>query len=337
MSCCVYARPRSERSAFTLIELLVVIAIIGVLVGLLLPAVQQAREAARRSTCINNLKQIGLAFHNYNDVNKEFPKGIHYCGSGGTSWGGPTASDRPRGWGWGAYILPYIEEMTVNDALNPGVGQVSTLYSSASGQAVINTFLCPSDVVPVINQVRTLNGANSMKVATSNYVGNSGNALKNSGQQYQDPTATTRGIVEGNNSGTVIPGSNISPHKITDGLSKTLLVGERDYEDVSHGNHGAAIWMGLVHHATPAWNGKLANLMTHFNEGSGVLKINAVATGADNVGSEGDPNDSWSSKHPGGAVFVLADGSTKFINELISDSTLHDLCSRNDGDPLGSY
>lgn len=337
MSCCSFARPQGRRSAFTLIELLVVIAIIGVLVGLLLPAVQQAREAARRASCINNLKQIGLAFHNYNDVNKEFPKGIHFCGSGGTSWTGPTARDLPRGWAWGAYILPYIEEMSINDALNPGVGQVSVLYNSAAGQSVINAYRCPSDVVPTINQVRTLNGANSMKVATSNYVGNSGNAVMNSGQQFKDPTNTTRGILETNNSGTVIPGSNISLHKITDGSSNTLLVGERDYEDVRHGNHGGAIWMGIVHHAVPGWAGKLANVVTHFNEANGVLAINAVATAADNVGSANDANDSWSSKHPGGAVFVLADGSTKFINETISDSTLHDLCSRNDGDPLGAY
>lgn len=327
-----------RQKAFTLVELLTVIAIIGVLIGLLLPAVQQARETARRATCQNNLKQIGLAFHSYNDVNKEFPKGMLFCGSGGTSQQGPTATDARRGWAWGAYILPYIEQVEIYDGLNVGIAKVDPTYKSTSGRAMINTYRCPSDILPRLNPARTVDNANVMHATSSNYVGNAGNALKAAGQAYIGPTNTSRGILEAANSGTVIPGSGISVHKITDGLSNTLLVGERDYEDVAHGNHGAAIWIGIRHHVVPSKDGRLASVMTHFNQSATIpLSINCVATGDDTRDSATNANDSWSSKHPGGAVFVLADGSTRFINETVLDSILHDLCSRNDGNAIGSY
>src|SRR6478736_6048110 len=101
---------RSAFKAFTLIELLVVIAIIAILIALLLPAVQQAREAARRTQCRNNLKQIGLAFHNYHDALNQFPMGFMATQPVTNSGGGASSSTEMGLWGWGVYILPYIDQ-----------------------------------------------------------------------------------------------------------------------------------------------------------------------------------------------------------------------------------
>src|SRR5215813_2046814 len=111
-----------RRSGFTLIELLVVIAIIAVLIGLLLPAVQQAREAARRSQCKNNLKQMGLAMHNYHDVYQCFPPGYlgYPAGNGGSCATINNTTQRGQGWGWGAFLLPYLDQGNLYNLLSPG-------------------------------------------------------------------------------------------------------------------------------------------------------------------------------------------------------------------------
>ncbi len=141
MSSHAYARPVNRR-AFTLIELLVVIAIIAILVALLLPAVQQAREAARRSSCKNNLKQLGLAIHNYHDTYRTMPPGV-------------VDDFTDSIWGWGALILPFVEQGPVYDALR--VGNIPLGVRMTPGNALdqlsvlqtpISTYRCPSDVGP---------------------------------------------------------------------------------------------------------------------------------------------------------------------------------------------
>ena len=133
--------PSSQRCrGFTLIELLVVIAIIAVLIALLLPAVQQAREAARRSQCKNNLKQIGLALQNYHDNNKAFPISL-YGGYGDTAnVGGFTQNS--RSWGWPVRILPFVDQAALYKKASPGN---TTIAASGVMTQVVTAFLCPSD------------------------------------------------------------------------------------------------------------------------------------------------------------------------------------------------
>ena len=132
-------RNASRRPAFTLIELLVVIAIIAILIGLLVPAVQKVREAAARTQCVNNLKQIGLALHNYHDSKKVFPSG--YRASGAYSDG---SSDTTPGWGWGAYLLPYLEQDNLCRQLN----FTAPVQNSPAIQTIVKVYLCPSDTPP---------------------------------------------------------------------------------------------------------------------------------------------------------------------------------------------
>jgi len=168
---------------FTLVELLVVIAIIGILVGLLLPAVQAAREAARRMSCSNNLKQIGLAFHNYADVHKSYPSGYF-----AKIPNNKTSSERSL-WSWGAFLLPYVEQASLYDALQPGTILLETHLATAQGltllQTPISVYRCPSDIGPDLNNFDdaftgdtnnyynrhvTSDGSDRIAIATSNYV-----------------------------------------------------------------------------------------------------------------------------------------------------------------------
>ncbi len=176
-------KPRSLRrsAGFTLIELLVVIAIIAILVALLLPAVQQAREAARRSSCKNNLKQLGLAVHNYHDTYRVLPPGyVTQENSVDAGGNGPRS-----GWAWNAYILPFMEQGPLYDILQPGRTLASdaaaTGASATAMKQPLESFRCPSDVAPVLNSnanqrihLPTETGAttaNSTEVASTNYLG----------------------------------------------------------------------------------------------------------------------------------------------------------------------
>ncbi|MCR9119348.1 MAG: DUF1559 domain-containing protein, partial [bacterium] len=199
--------PLTKSAGFTLVELLVVIAIIGVLIALLLPAVQAAREAARRSQCQNNLKQIGLALHNHHDVNGKFPPLIKT----NTADAEYDASITNNGasvesWGWSAYLLPYIEQSNLYEAC--GIANNASLQSrkDSAADVVVDAFRCPSDTGPDIggSAQRFLDTANSnygavMHSASSPGVGGNGGFNKDVWLAFRD---------------------------ITDGTSNTIAVGE---------------------------------------------------------------------------------------------------------------
>ncbi len=191
----------NRRNAFTLIELLVVIAIVAILIALLVPAVQKVREAAARTTCNNNLKQIGIALHSYHDVNKKLPPGYAMNVNGAGVETGP-------GWGWAAHILPQLDQVPLHSQITFGQNVTNAMNASARTQRVA-VFICPSD-----DYVSTFTppGA-TIGVAHSDYVGVFGN-----NDIETDPSA-------GN--GIFFRNSALKLTQITDGTSNTLMVGER--------------------------------------------------------------------------------------------------------------
>ncbi len=210
----------SERRGFTLIELLVVIAIIAVLIGLLLPAVQAAREAARRSQCVNNLKQLGLAVHNYHDVHSAVPP----TGLQGAALTGPSQGPFNQDFSMKAYLLPHIEQGPLYNAINfswSARADVAPANPSANTTvllAQVAVFLCPSDPNPGIAGVVTFAGM-TLKPASANYSNNLGGNRFYNGNRFDGPAYT---LGTNNQINSVVGFATV-----TDGLSNTAIFSER--------------------------------------------------------------------------------------------------------------
>lgn len=286
--------PKS-RSGFTLVELLVVIAIIGVLVALLLPAVQAAREAARRAQCTNNLKQIGLALHNYHDTHQTFPSGV-LSDRHGTR---PTG-DNGQEFGWLVLILPMMEQQPMYDQLAPTRRPLWQLLNDPDRDIVqtpISSYRCPSDrtgnTVQGTPQTMDFNGPRA-QVGT-NYFGGTTSYLGNGGYwELNTSVAQGRGLLYRN--------SAIRFRDIIDGTSNTFAAGERDF-DCSSG-----VWAGTRNSTGPGPRGNNYQL----GRVSIPLNFKSNPTG-NNSCCEG-----FSSAHPGGANFLLADGAVRFVSETIN-------------------
>src|SRR5260370_36086054 len=207
-----------HRRAFTLIELLVVIAIIGTLVALLLPAVQKVRESANRMSCQNNLKQIGLALHNYHEARRCFPPG--YFASAPYSDG---ATDTTPGWGWGAFLLPYLEQDNLFRRLNLN----QPVPNSSGIQTMIPLYLCPSDLAPPgAFPVPDGFGNPLCSAAPSSYAACTG------GDESDTTGPAGRGVFYRN--------SQTRIAEITDGTSSTIPIGERAWANANGVLSGAS-------------------------------------------------------------------------------------------------
>jgi len=298
----ITTKPKVRTRGFTLIELLVVIAIIAILVALLLPAVQQAREAARRTQCKNNLKQLGLALHNYHDVHRSFPQG---CAA---RYNGNPVVGNYESWGWTASILPLIEQAPLFETLDVNGRTLNEALLSATTNDQRNTlfpeltaYQCPSDTtggrLQAGMQRQHFGGGASgtptnWRPPTTNYVGMIGIA------QIRVPNHKNDRLPRG----TFYSGSRVKIRDFTDGTSNSIVAGERQKEA------GAGSWIG---NRNPDGQG------AHGND-----YVLGSAWGAINDDSNNyNYRMGFSSKHVGGAQFVLGDGSVIFLSENIH----HDL------------
>jgi len=295
--------PRMRRNGFTLIELLVVIAIIAILIALLLPAVQQAREAARRTTCKNNLSQLILAVHNYEMAYEVLPPGTV----------NPTGPVRNEAKGyhmsWAVQLLPYIDQ-------TPAFRQIDFKKGvyDASNQSVRNArimvLLCPSsDYSPMAGDP-----------GQSNYAG--------------CHHATETGI-DANNNGVFFLNSHVRFDEITDGSSNTIFIGEKLIEPRDGERLNDLGWMSgtratLRNTGAPPNEGVKDLLEGRFSGPDGAPRKPPGDRGPLFVGG-------FSSAHPGGAQFAFGDGSVRFLSENISPQLYRNLGNRADGKIVGDF
>jgi prepilin-type N-terminal cleavage/methylation domain-containing protein len=342
-----------RRTGFTLIELLVVIAIIAVLIALLLPAVQQAREAARRTQCKNNLKQIGLAFHNYVDTHQTLPIGHQWRAHGTTNMlvGGGS------GWGWSAYLLPFLDAGNLYNQFDfsMSIADFSPTVANGAGPAgpVRNRplcatpqpwALCPSSIAPSVFGWGTAAEPEWMKLAVISYKGNAGSFDGNHGGLPEQ-----RGPQWLN--GVLWRDSNCRFRDITDGLSSTIFVGESDWRTWlppgTNTQHGARLYGVVRPNAPPgtATSGTNVLLSSAFHP-MNPPPVNGAAA-----------SESFHSPHEGGVHFLYGDGGVRFLSENIQHTQLawdpanpldqanggarfglyQRLAGRNDGLVIGDY
>jgi len=323
------ASPRRRRPGFTLIELLVVIAIIAILVSLLLPAVQGAREAARRTQCRNNLKQLALAAHNYNDISLVFPPGqlvLNFA-----------TKPKFRGYSLFVYLLPYVEcnniyqQWDFND--DPDVNYAGTANTAPSAN-VIPTYNCPSDLIPQNPYPSGAAPTYEPYYGITSYGGNGGT------QSYPPTLETADGMFF--RTGPAAPTNpQVSIEMVFDGTSTTLFFGERNHFDPNYDTFFAPGWSidpmgGWGWWASTGGNyggGDLTqSSFSPINYKCPITYTQAVAEGMTNTTFTNTLDSlrvcAWGSQHPDSANFALVDGSVRTINQSISQIVLVALSTR---------
>jgi prepilin-type N-terminal cleavage/methylation domain-containing protein/prepilin-type processing-associated H-X9-DG protein len=304
-------RQRRSQFGFTLIELLVVIAIIAILIALLLPAVQQAREAARRSQCKNNLKQIGLAMHNYHDVHSALPPGYIYDQIYGTA-NGPKRSN----FGWGTFLLPGLDQAALYEQISTNSHGFADDWNS-SNQKLLNlartplsVYICPSDPGNAQNMDWTIsltNGLTGNRVAKSNYQASNQTFGQNTCYRFRD---------------------------FLDGTSNTFIAGEK----TSNGVMYTGVWIG-----SHKWGPANTNVTSESILGT----VNGTYSGVPyRINGDGSAyptypypfrKQNFSSVHTGGAQFVFCDGKVVFLSENISLAVYNALSTRNGSELVGEF
>lgn len=294
--------------AFTLVELLVVIAIIGILIGMLLPAVQMVRAAARRTACQNNIRQVGVAILNYESAHSKFPPG--------QSWTEEEGDPNRLDYSWQARILPHMEANNIYDGINFSLPYLdpSNLASAAS---VVPGYLCPStssrDGDRQEDLIINFGGVSGRNLGCTDYMGLAGPSSKETnpvtGEDYerqQGVLTGTKGLI---NADTLLVPPAVTFASISDGSSNTMMVSEctgRGTEKEDDDPNGAWVSGKNITHLQGEVNGKKAS--TSWND------------------------ELIYSEHPGGANALYCDGSVHFLSTNVSEESLLARCSRNGGE-----
>ncbi|NLS93810.1 MAG: DUF1559 domain-containing protein [Planctomycetaceae bacterium] len=309
---------RKHPSAFTLVELLVVIAIIGILIALLLPAVQAAREAARRSQCTNNLKQLSLSLHNYHDINKAFPAGVSAYTQGGNVPG--FASLRQS---WITRLLPFLEQSAIEiDYVTPGTTWTGANVGDAAAEVMLSVVLCPSDKGSPVNSTK----------APTNYV-----ACTGDDQRFVRATSGTSwdGRLQRLHQGVLRTSSWVKISELKDGTSNTMAISEcklggpaGDGPLISNEGAGGLLaclggtpTMNVDNEYPRGWSWFAAKYAHSWGFTALIPpndKVTAM-TGYDCIGEQAGSEVGLGARshHPGGVNAGMADGSVRFVSETI--------------------
>ncbi|QDT81608.1 hypothetical protein Mal35_50910 [Gimesia maris] len=354
---------RISRPGFTLIELLVVIAIIATLIALLLPAVQQAREAARRSQCKNNLKQLGIALHNYHDTHSCFPAGYYSYGTSngsGPAWAAidPDTWDAAPGWTWGTMILPFMDQAVLYNALDLN-RPCWDLANASAAQTKLPVFLCPTSsggdepfLVQDASGSPLVKGGSQLRFGRSHYVASHGQescwgecGSSTTGIVFTNIyTKTTKTVTINGDASKVADGpffrnSRTRIRDVTDGTSNTIFLGEHSSK------LSDKTWVGVVPGAftrprfTSPENGPDAAAtlaLIHAGPSGGELDI----TGFPIVHPVNFPTyhvGQMYSEHTGGGHVCMGDGSVRFVSENIDLLLWAELSSINEGEVTGEF
>ncbi|WP_417386372.1 DUF1559 domain-containing protein [Gimesia sp.] len=358
-----YPPSRMSRPGFTLIELLVVIAIIATLIALLLPAVQQAREAARRSQCKNNLKQLGIGLHNYHDTHSCFPAGYYSYGTSngsGPAWAAidPTTWDAAPGWTWGTMILPFMDQAVLYNAMD--LNRPSwDLANASAAQTKLSVFLCPTAsggdepfLVQDASGSPLLKGGEQLRFGRSHYVASHGQescwgecGSSTTGVVFTNIyTKTTKTVTINGDASKVADGpffrnSRTRFSDVTDGTSNTIFLGEHSSK------LSDKTWVGVVPGAfthprftspenSPDAAATLA--LIHAGPSGGELDI----TGFPIIHPVNFPTyhvGQMYSEHTGGGHICMGDGSVRFVSENIDLLLWAALSSINEGEVTGEF
>lgn len=309
---------------FTLVELLVVIAIIGILIGMLLPAVQQVREAARRTACMNQVRQLPLAALNYESAHMRLPAGAEHINAPPNE-----ANDNSSfGWGWRTKLLPFMEQNALFNLLDLD----ASITSGTNAEIILETV--PSFVCPADQELGSTPFTWGYESAMSSYLGNGG-SIEWAFVPWKD---FSDGILMRCENETY---QGITLAKISDGTSNTFFCGETISYSIAKGGK-SFIWDPVMYAAS--------------NGAKAARTLSQIRTGHGDLNPDFDANvailrNSFASKHPGGAVFALCDGSVHFISDDIQHNNLTEaqwrngeargtyqkLFSRNDGQVVGDY